>query len=378
MAYAVPPPYGRAIRGPVAITYTADATYNGTVTASGLQPTGGTITDTIKPGARRTLNLEVAGDHDLYDALKPYGTTVTVTAHVQYPSRQSADIPMGVFDVDSQSLSEGDGKVTLTAPDKWARIARARFLWPTGPQVGLTVTEQITRLIRDALGPDEPVNVLATSKALVPALTWQQDRGQAVIDLATSIGAWVYFDRSGMATIADVPTVGGSADWLLDASASGVMVSLDRSRSRAQTYNVVVVSSTAADGAKFATQYVWDSDPSSPTYAGTNPPFATAVGPFGIVPYFHDDPILLDADDALVAGAAILAKTVGLASQASLSAAGNPAVDAMDVIDVMPPRLQRTEVRFTERHVVDTVTHQLDVRQPQQITGRSTRTDPYT
>jgi hypothetical protein len=102
----------------------------------------------------------------------------------------------------------------------------------------------------------------------------------------------VYFDRNGVATIADVPDVGASADWLVDASASGVLIELDRERSRTDTRNVVVVESSAADGAKFPTQYVWDDDPTSPDVRGPARDGQPGRRPARSgCPYFYDTPI---------------------------------------------------------------------------------------
>lgn len=422
MAFFVPDPYRQAIRGGVGLTYTVDASLGGSPVAgaTGLEPTGGSITDTTKPGVRRVLNLSLPSAPGLFDRLSPIGTQLKVWAHVRYTDRTVVDIPMGVFDIDSEQLSDSSGGLSLTAPDKWVKIQRARFLWPTGPQVGIKVTDQIVALIRDALGSSEPVNVTATSTATVGPLVWEKDRDKAINDLAADIGAWVFFDRNGVATISNLPTIGESADWLVDASASGVLTELDRERSRAKTRNVIVVSSSATDGEKFPVQYVWDNDPASPTYAGTNPPFATDVGPFGIVPEYIDTPLPLSPNGARQAGLTRLARTTGLASQVSLGQVPNPALDAFDVLDVLPPGSSDTVVlgyqtttgqdgfgtqpfgtspfggggdganrgrpilgtasrgAVLERHVADTVTHPLTLGPAQQIEGRSTRTDEIT
>lgn len=379
-----PDPYRAAIRnGGLSFTYLVDASLGGVPVegATGLTPVGGSIADTTKPGVRRTLSLDLAPEPGLFDLLSPIGTTLTVTCRVEYQNRTTFDIPMGVFDVDSEKLSEGGGVLSVTAPDKWVRIQRARFIGPVSSTRGLDVASQIVALIQGALGADEQVIVNTSNTAPMPVQTWDQDRDQTIINLAASIGAWVYFDRTGVATIADIRTVGADADWLIDASAQGVLITLDRERSRTVTRNVVVVTSTNAAGEKFPVQYVWDNDPNSPTYAGTDPKnHPETAGPFGIVPYYFDTPIAANSAQARAAGLTVLARTTGLASQVSLSQVPNPAVDAFDVIDVLPPRERYDIARVLERHVVDTVTHPLviDDNSPQTIDGRSTRTDPYT
>jgi hypothetical protein len=380
VAFNVPDPYREAIRGGLAVTYFVDATLDGDPVpgATRLAPVGGTVTDTTRPGVRRVLNLELAPEPGMFDRLAPIGTTLSVTARVQYTNRTAVDIPMGVFDVDSESLSEGGGGLRLTAPDRWVKIQRARFIRPQASTRGARITDQIVSLIRGALGPSEPVVVTARSTATVGALVWEKDRDQAIIDLATQIGAWVYFDRQGVATVASVPGIGASASWLVDASASGVLVELDRERSRTKTRNVVIVESSHAAGAKFPMQCTWDGDVTSPTYAGTNPlTNPGSAGPFGIVPYYFDSPVLTSPLAALHAARTILSRTTGLASQVSLGQVPNPAVDAFDTLDVMPPRERYDIPRVLERHVADTVTHPLTLGSPQQIEGRSTRSDIY-
>ena len=419
MAYLAPDPFRQAIRSGLALSYSVSASFNGSpvVGATDLRPTGGSITDTTKPGVRRLLNLSLAPADGLFDRLAPIGTELTVTCHVTYTDRFTVDIPMGVFDVDSEKVSEGGGEISLTAPDRWAQIQRARFLQPKASTPGLLVTEQISLLLREVIGLGAAVTITATSTQSVGALTWEKDRDKAIMELAESIGAWVYFDRSGVATIADVPTIGDTADWLIDYA--GVLTELDRERSRTNTRNVVIVESSASDGEKFATQIVWDNDPTSPTYAGIDPFSPTNTpGPFGVVPYYYDTPILQSDLSARTAGLTILARVTGLASQVSLGSVPNPAIDAFDVLDVMPPHGWTTTVEyvggdgfgtmpfgagpfgggsgggvpvvrrsplgaFLERHVVDTVTHPLvqpvggNGGNPQHIDGRSTRTDDF-
>jgi hypothetical protein len=374
-----PPPFPEAIRSSLALTYLVSASYDGAPLpdATDMRPTGGTITDTNKPGVRRVLNLEVAGGHDLFANLAPFGTELTVTCRVTYNDRTTLTIPMGVFDIDSDSLVEGQGKITVTAPDKWVRIQRAKFLQPTASTIGQSVVQQIVDLIRGGLGADEPVTVTATSSANMGAITWEKDREKAINDLAAQIGAWVYFDRQGEATVADIPQGGLTArTWLVDASASGVMTDLTRQQSRTDTYNVVVVGSSSADSEKFPTQIVWDNNNLSPTYAGPDPLNSPGLaGPFGVVVDYLDSPNLGSVAEAQAAGLAQLARGLGLASQPSLGQVPNPAVDAFDAIDVLAPKENVGDSRVVERHVVDHVTHPLTVGPVQQIEGRQTRTD---
>jgi hypothetical protein len=376
--------YDRAMRaGGVAIWYTIAASRSGTpiAGATDLRPTGGTITDTIKPGVAKVLNLEVAADPGLYDLLAPAGTTLTATAHVRMSDRSVVDIPMGVFDVNDQSMAVQDHKITLTAPDKWVRIQRAKFITPQYATPGVSVITQLGALITGALGVSEPVNVGSATSAVMCPMLFEGQRDKVINDIAGWTSQWVRFDRNGTALITWAPSIGPSADWLIDASPSGVLVSLDRQRSRTSSFNVVGVVSSAASGELWAPVYAWDSDSTSPTYAGTDPlNHPELAGPFGVVPYVYDTPLTMTSTDAYATALSILSQTTGLASQVSLSATINPAIDAGDVIDVLAPRERYDIPIAVERHLIETVTHPLviDASAQQHIEGRSTRTDAFT
>lgn len=411
MAYPVANPFRKAIRGQIGRTYTVDAWFNGVPVAGaqGLEPLGGTITDTNKPGVRRVLqSLQLEGDTAMFERLSPLGTQLKVFAHLTYPDRDTVTVPMGVFVIDEVRHAVGDGLISITAPDKWELIRRARFIGPANSVPGTAITDQIASLITGAL-PGESVAITATSSASVGNLTWDEDREKAILDMAASVAAWAYFDRDGAAVVADIPTRSANADWLIDASltgSGGVLLDLDLQRSARETVNVVVVTSSAADGEKFPVQVAFDSNPSSPTYAGTDPFTAPGTaGPFGIRVKYIDTPTDTDAAGALAAAQAELNRSIGLASQVNLVQVPNPAVDAFDVIDVQPPSPPLPRVVSTtggsgfgtgpfgtapfgegeggypvvewisearvERHVVDTVTHPLTVEdQGQPIEAR--------
>jgi hypothetical protein len=369
--------YKRAVRSSLARWYTVDATVGGVAVdgATGLQPSGGSIIDTTRPGVRRTLSpLELPPIPGLYDLLVPYGTRLTATAHVRLTSQTVVDIPMGVFPVSSEKLSAGGGGLSVTADDKWSLVQAADFLQPFSSTPGISVSSQIAVLLQKVFGAGEVINRIDTSTAVMGSQTWDSNLAQAILDLAKGAGLWVYFDRSGVATIDDAPSLGTSADWLLDAPTE-----LDRERSRERTRNVVVVSSSQADAEAFPTQILWDNDVNSPTYAGTDPLLSPGTaGPFGISVLRYDTPLPLTAGEAVNTGRSILYQVVGLASQVSLGTAPNPAIDAGDVLDVLPPKERYDIPRLLERHMADTVTHPVGVDDTgQHIEGRSTRTDAF-
>lgn len=380
--YPVSPLYGDASRYGGVQYAVCDAYRDGAVIATDLPISGPSfVTDDSSAGVRRTLSIELFPTLGLWNELAPIGIELRPRSVTRYPSGVTEQVPMGVYDVDSQSMSYGaGGTIKLAGSDKWGRIQRARFLKPQASTRGIPITAQIAALIRGALGANEPVVITATSTATVGAVVWERDRDKAIEDLAKSIGAYVSFDRNGVATVQDLPTVGPASVWTVDASETGVLLSASRDRDRTRTYNVVVVASDKADGeAPFQPQIVWDNDPDSATYAGLNPASNPgSAGPFGIVPYFYTSPLVRNAQQALASGRTILARTTGLASQLGLTAVRNHALDSLDVIDVLLPPERYDQDQPLERHIIDRLTHPLLPTEAQQIDTRSTRTDEFT
>jgi hypothetical protein len=374
VAYAVLDPYKAAIRGDVRIDYVVDAYFAGVpvLGAQALPVTSGSITDTTKPGVRRNLSCEIAPDPGLYDRLKQPGTQLKASAVVTYTNRVSVTIPMGVFVVQKGGLRTGGGSISINAPDKWVLLQRAKFIGPTNSTPGSSITAQIATLITGAL-PGETVAITSVSTASVGTLTWPQDREKAILDMAASAALWVYFDRTGNPVVADLPAPGPTADWLSDASQTGVLLELDREFSFDDVSNVVVVSSSAADEEKFPPQVAWDQAVGSPTYAGTDP-FANpaSAGPFGISVKYLDTPTDTDANGALAAAQAELTRSIAPVQTVSLEQTPNPAADAYDTIDVLPLPERRDLAVSTERFIIDELSHPMTPggTQGQSINGR--------
>jgi hypothetical protein len=353
-----------AIRGPHREWGYVQAWYGGALVEfqgeSNLPLVDGSIdVDGATPGARRTLSATFAPEPGLWEALAPIGTELKAFTVLRFPDGTTETVPQGVFVVDVQRMGYAvNGDIKVTAPDRWVRVQRARFLAPRASLPGVLVVDQISALLLQAMPAGLTVSQESTATATVPRQTWDRDRDKAIQELAKAASVDVFMDRNGSPVIRNVPTLSSSPVWTVDASASGVLIDADRERNRQRTRNIVVVNSTANPPA-FVTQYLWDNDPDSPTYAGsgagagTTPPVPASAGPFGQVPHFYASPLLMNASQALQAGGTLLAKTTGLAAQLSLSAVANLALDDGDTIRVELPPERRDLLRPVERHIVD-------------------------
>lgn len=316
--------------------------------------------DGSTPGVRRTLTLTLAPMVGLFDALAPIGTELCAYTVLRYPSGVEEVVPQGVFVVDVQAMGyASSGNVSITAPDRWVLVQNAQFLTPRASVAGSTFTAEIGRLVLQALPAGSTFVYQVRHSGVVPAQTWDTDRADAVQKLATAAGLDVYFDRTGVPTVRTAPALNtGAGVWTVDASQTGVLIDANRQRDRQRTYNMVVVNGTRSDGTSpFATQFVWDSDPTSATYVGPDPINRPELaGPFGVRPTFYNSPLLNDNGMAQNAGRTILDRVRGLNKQLTLGAVPNSALDDGDTIQVVLPAERRDLAQPIELHLVDTLT----------------------
>lgn len=357
--YPVTDRFLAAIRQPHTVYSRVDAYYNDVLVMRNVPFTEGSVAVSGGDGVGRTLSLTVP-DASLWDSLVPIGTELRPYRGIRYPGVALPEVvPLGVFGVDSQSMSLGpSGAISITAPDRWARVQRSRFEVPMASVKGALVTAEISRLLTGAVTVG--VTTTATSTAVVGALVWDRDRDKAVNDLCTAAAAEAHFDWTGELVIRNAPLLSAAPiRWRVDASETGVLIGGERNRDRAKTYNVVVVSGTTVDGrTPYAPQTAADTDATSPTYVGSA---------MGRVPYFHASPLMMTAGQALTAATAILNKTKGLAASLNVEAAVNPALESGDVFYAILPGGQ------VERHMAESFAVPLTPAGSQQITTRTSR-----
>ena len=353
--------FGAALRQAHTAHIQVDAWYGGDLLVEDVPITDGQVTVNSGQGVRRTLDVTVA-DTALWGTLDVAGVELRAYRGVRYPSGQVETVPLGVFGLDSQSIgvAPGGGIQVRSAPDRWARVQRARFEVAETSVAGSAVTSEVVRLVTEAVPGIDYVNA-TTSTALVGVLVWDRDRDKAVNDLLTSISAEGFFDNEGALRLVDAPLLSQAPVWTVDASPSGVLLDGARIRDRSRTYNVAVVFDSRTDGSvPFDPQIAEDNDPTSRTYVG---------GPFGRVPYFWSSPAVTTTAAAMEAATTILHRVKATNAQLNVDAVVHPGLDRGDVISVV------TADGSTELHLVDSLTIPLTVDGAQSITTRSSRPD---
>jgi hypothetical protein len=357
--YPVSETFARALRQAHAAVSRVDASLGGSLIAEDVPISDGQVTVSPGSGVRRTLDLTIA-DRGLWSTLDVIGVELRPYRGIRFPNGTREMVPQGVFSLDSQAMSVGPagGIQVRAAPDRFAKVQRAQFETPTASIPSAQIRSEISRLVTGAVS-GITVTTTATRTDTVGPIVWEQDRAGAAADLATSIGAEVFFDVNGDLVIADAPLLGQTPVWTVDASLTGVLLGGERSRDRQRTYNVVVAyPSNLTGAAPYAPVVVADNDPTSRTYVG---------GPFGRVPYRYTSPAMTTSGQATAAATALLNRVKAVNAQLSIESVVHPGLDRGDVITVLTPD------GTTERHLIDSLTIPLTVNGSQQITTRSSR-----
>lgn len=192
------------------------------------------------------------------DPLSPYHAIVEISAGLGYPTGEREVFP--VFTGRVYAASRGaDGLVTFRADDLAADVIAAGFEQPFNSQYGASTVDEIRRIILDAapystFGPDDVID------AVVPKLTWDEDRGKALDDLAAVVEARWFALGNGSFVVrryayTDLSPVWNMRDGELDDSLTPsptaplpILTSATMTVTADDAYNSVVVVSERTDG----------------------------------------------------------------------------------------------------------------------------------
>jgi hypothetical protein len=327
----------KAIRSSHSPVVRVDAIRNGGVLLDDLPIGSGSVVVDASSATRRQLSLTLP-DSTLWDTLSQVGTELRVQRGVQYGDGQRELAAVGIFQITQPSRPHGPQPLSISAPDRWAVVARSRFVTPKQwDRSWGSVADAIEALMlgpwtdRKAANPSVRVpgftNLMAGVGEPQRSTVWLRDRGRAITDLATSIGGEAYFDHNGDGVLRPIPTVAEPV-WLADASRTGVLVSATTGKATEDAYNTVVVSGTTRAGVAF-TAIEQITDPAHPLWIG---------GEFGIVPYFYTSPSITTQAQGVLTARTLLETAAAIGDQMSATCLPNPALEPGDTIRVQPDR----------------------------------------
>lgn len=234
----------------------------------------GQITATLNSAVTRNLTLTVP--QGVYPALStgllaPYGNRLKVTSGIKLGDGSLKYTWTSFTGRIQKPILAPDGSVTVTAADRANEVIEAGFTVPMNSQVGNTVSAEFVRLVSDAV-PGAVFGASDVFNLTVPKLTWQSDRGQALTEMATTVGGFWYCLANGSYVLRRYPWTVAASPLVTLSDGDGGILAGSPSRDRQDVWNSITVSGERADGSAPVVAVAEDDNPASPTYVR---------GPFG-------------------------------------------------------------------------------------------------
>ncbi|WP_159622667.1 DUF5047 domain-containing protein [Ruania rhizosphaerae] len=225
--WPVTSPYLEAIQSPHEVVIRADVNKGGVRLYSDLpvETQGSRVSVAAHRITRRECTLIIAprlregvyGDRpalpESWDApLGHYGQEITLRHGLVYPNGVVEWVPCGMYridDVDGSLLDQSGVQIKGVSREAW--IADDRF---SNPRTVSSSSAQ--QLITDLIQETDPAFVVipsATQDARVRRTTFDEDRWDAITQIAKGIGAVVYADAAGRFVIRDAPTLDSPPVW---------------------------------------------------------------------------------------------------------------------------------------------------------------------
>jgi hypothetical protein len=294
-----------------------------------LEPVAGSLTQDARRNGRWDGRLTFAGDDLLPrrpgDLLTPFGTRVEAEIGLELLDGSVSTVPYGTYEISSAKTRTvaGDRVVDIGLIDISDQVDRYRFETALTIPSGTDLADMINTVVTDRTGRNPAVS--ATGRFLGAdrnfGLETTTGPWAEILDVLDSFSLTAWYDRVGQIQVGSLVPDADSA-YPLD-----LLTSLSADYDT-RPPNVVVARGEAQDGTPPVQATAIDSDPSSPTYAGTGP----GTSPYGRSTYFFASPLLLTVAQAQAAADTILAQNVGAGATYELLRPFDPTITAGDVV----------------------------------------------
>lgn len=231
------------------IAVSCDAWYGNQLLMRGFPLVDGTVTNDSTAFVRRTVSLtaqEETGSTDLRDVLDHDGVELRIRKGVRYADGSVDVLPVFCGQVGSFDASSPDGKISITASDRGARVGFDNFT--RGPRTstsGLSMRAQLQTLVTESIPFVNYVDTTRDSSAL-PQVVWDWSRSDAVAELALAMGAESFAGPDGGWVTRPVQTLRGAPAWTFrDGTA---LIDSTRTATAANLRNAFRVTSDRGDG----------------------------------------------------------------------------------------------------------------------------------
>jgi hypothetical protein len=328
--------------------------FSGGVSKGQVPIVDGEVTATFTSQINRNASLTVP--RTVIDA----GLLNPLTDHVMIYTgiTNVVEIPIFFGRVDAHTRNQS-GRVQVSLVDQSADVIRARFEQPWAALVGNNIPNEMTRMIID-VNSAFTVDSTNAPLSLMPAGLWEEDRGAALDEMATSINCIWQSDRTGgfviypnpYASTQPVPAVLELRD-----GSSGNLVAIEETVSREMINNSVTVIVERTDNTPPVRITVRDAGPTSPTRWG---------GVFGKQNMVRKIRSSIGAQEAAVVAIRMLSQSLALSRSWRISTPHFPLLDPGDVFSVVWDSVTNTQV-------VESITYPLMAIDDTSISARELR-----
>lgn len=200
------------------------------------------------------------------DPLSPYQAVAHIRSGIRYGDGSTEMFPLFVGRVHTADRGS-DGLVTFEADDLASDVLLYRFEQPWVRRYSASIITEIEAMITDAL-PQAVFGTHDVADTANPTLVWDEDRGKALDDLASALGArWFALGDGSFVIRSYLYTDTTPVQQFLDGP-GGLMISAQTSVTRDGTANSVVVVSERVDGTDPVRVVARDTTVGSPTQFG--------------------------------------------------------------------------------------------------------------
>lgn len=295
-----------------------------------LEPTGGRLTQDATRTGRWDGQLTFAGDDLLptrpSDILTPFGTRVTATLGIELLDGSVSTVPYGTYEITTSGTNSkaGERTVEVGLGDVSGLVDRYRFETSLTVASGTDLGSMVNTVVgnRTGFNPGVPTVGATLGADRVFGLDTQTAPWAELLDVLDGFSRTAWYDRVGHIQVGSA-TVDPNAAYPL--ALASLSADFDT-----RPPNVIVARGEPQDGTEPVQAVAMDTDPSSPTYAGTGP----GTSPYGRVTQFFSSPLLTTVAQAQAAANTILASKIGAGATYELIVPYNPTITAGDVVSV--------------------------------------------
>lgn len=289
----------------------------------------GTLNATLQNRVSRNLSFTVGADlapldfEDPNELLNPYWNYAKSYGIVSSGAGTQYEFPIFVGRLQSNSYNSDSSTLSVSCSDFADDVINDGFGHPFSSATNKPIADQWALIIQDSQ-PSATFSGINVPYQQTPKLTWANDRGQALDDLAAAVNAYWYQLPSGDYTLRVVPWTQKNATVATFINGTGgVLVNYTASTDRSNVFNTITVTGERLDGKTPVNSYVQDTSPSSNTYVN---------GPFGRRSTVLEVQSATNGANATALGKQQILRTRAFTQTWSASTPPDPAIELGDAV----------------------------------------------